>query len=62
MRINNEELVMEILLNLFQIFVACIIMAFLYVCLHGAWLLIQDRQREWEERVKAKKEAQSKDN
>ena len=62
MRINNEELVIEIFLNLFQIFVACIIMAFLYVCLHGAWLLIQDRQREWEERVKAKKEAQSKDN
>jgi hypothetical protein len=62
MRINNEELVMEILLNLFQILVACSIMFFVYVCLHGAWLLLQDRQREWEERVKAKKEAQSKDN
>lgn len=62
MRINNEELVMEILLNLFQILVACIIMIFVYVCLHGAWLLLQDRQREWEERVKAKKESQSKDN
>jgi len=53
---------MEILLNLFQILVACSIMFFVYVCLHGAWLLLQDRQREWEERVKAKKEAQSKDN
>ena len=51
---------MEILLNLFEIFVACIIMAFVYVCLHGAWLIVCDRQREWEERVKAKKEAQSK--